>query len=408
MIHFKSNSWLAIAAALSFIQVGCEEQAAKKSEPAAEAPKPAAKPASLAKEEEAKPLTGAQLADWYGKCWDLFNTKKWDEFSKCYAEDAVATRGTDPGYALKGRSAIIEKNAKAFVAAFPDVKGERTVTLVNGNKIASMALVQGTHTGPLTGPGGTIPATNKKMGQVMLHWIEVNPKGQAIKQWEVSDSPTLMAQLGVSKDPARPAMTKAAQEPVVVVAKNDEAEAKNVAAHKQAYELFSKHDKAMFDIMADDALLVEYGMPTDIKGKKGISGFLEANWKAFSDLKIVPDEVWGAGDYTFALGHMIGTNDGDMPAMKLKKTGKKMDLRFGEVVRWENGKAKDIYPFSDNMEMAAQLGLLPPAEGAAAKATDSAAAAAAGEKAAPAASKPGEKAAAPAAKPAEKAAPTAK
>jgi predicted ester cyclase len=400
MIHFKSSSLIALTVSLSALSLAaCEEQkAATSSQPATEAPKAAvaAKPASLAKTEEAKPLSGAQLAEWYGKCWDQFNTKQWADFSKCYSEDAVSMRGTEPGIAFKGRSEIIEKNAKAFVTAFPDVKGERQITLVNGNKIVSMALIRGTHTGPLVGPGGTIPATNKKFGQMMLHSVEVNAKGEASKQWEVSDSPTLLAQLGLSKDPARPVMTQGIGEPAVAIAKNDKTEADNVANHKKAYELFNRQDKAMLDILADDGVIVEYGMPNDIKGRQAATMFMQGNWKAFSDMKMVADEIWAAGDYTYATGHMTGTNDGDMPAMKLKKTGKKVDLRFGEIVKWENGKAKAVYPFTDNLEFATQLGLVAPPS-----ATDNQAAAAQPSKAAsepgkPAAAEPG-KAAAPAA-----------
>lgn len=367
MIHFKFSSLIALTVSLGTLSLlACEEQkTASSSKPAAEAPKPAvaAKPASLAKTEEAKPLTGAQLAEWYGKCWDLWNGKKWDEFSKCYAEDAVAMRGTDPGFTIKGRNNIVEKDSKQFVAAFPDIKGERQLTLINGNKVISMALISGTHTAPLAGPGGTIPATNKKLGQMMLHTIEVNAKGEVTKQWEVSDSPTFMAQLGLSKDPARPALAKLPAEPAVVIAKNDETETKNVANHKKAYELFSKHDKGILDLIADDIAVIEYGQPADVKGKKAFSAFIDSNWKGFSDSKLIPDEVWGAGDYTFALLHMTGTNDGDVPEMKLKKTGKAIDVRVGEIVKWQNGKAVEAYPFMDNMDFAVQLGLVPPPTG---------------------------------------------
>jgi hypothetical protein len=62
---------------------------------------------------------------------------------------------------------------------------------------------------------------------------------------------------------------------------------------------------------------------------------------------------------------MTGTNDGDMPMMKLKKTGKKIDVAFGEVAQWDNGKLKTIYFFMDGMDMAGQLGLLAPPPAAA-------------------------------------------
>ena len=80
--------------------------------------------------------------------------------------------------------------------------------------------------------------------------------------------------------------------------------------------------------------------------------------QGFSDLKVTPDEAWGAGDYTVVRGHMRGTNDGAVQEMGLTKTGKAIDMGFLEIIRWKGGKAKQVWVFMNTMEMAQQLGLL--------------------------------------------------
>src|SRR6478735_12843751 len=74
----------------------------------AEAPKPAAPP----------PATADERAKWYKDCWNLFNTKDFNKFPGCYAENATSEQvdfGMPP---LSGRANIIDKNAKIFAAAF--------------------------------------------------------------------------------------------------------------------------------------------------------------------------------------------------------------------------------------------------------------------------------------------------
>jgi predicted ester cyclase len=77
-------------------------------------------------------------------------------------------------------------------------------------------------------------------------------------------------------------------------------------------------------------------------------------------LKITPTSVWGAGDYVVATGKIAGTNDGDMKAMKLKKTGKKVDMSWLEIDRFKDGKLAEGWLFYDGMAFANQLGLVPP------------------------------------------------
>jgi hypothetical protein len=66
-----------------------------------------------------------------------------------------------------------------------------------------------------------------------------------------------------------------------------------------------------------------------------------------------------AGTHTLSIGQFKGTNDGDLPQLGLKKTGKTLDTFYLEFVEWKDGKAKKIMPFQNGLEMAMQLGLVP-------------------------------------------------
>ncbi|HET6279659.1 MAG TPA: ester cyclase [Polyangia bacterium] len=307
-----------------------------------------------------KPLEGQALADRYTTCWDLFGNKKWAEFETCYDASTVSVApGQQPA---KGGKAIVEKHAKTIAEAMPDVKGDVQLMLVSGRKAVTVAVFTGTHTGPLKGPMGTIPATNKKIGQVVAHAIESGPKAIASKEWFIQDGGTMMAQLGLSPMPARPALDKGwMDKPTVVIAGNSKTEQENLAALKKGYAGFNKHDGSMFAMFADDIVDHDYAAPADRQGKPAVVGFLEGVQKMSSNVKVKPTSVFAAGDYTVAIGELAGTNDGDMPAMGIaKKTGKSFKMNFIEIARWEGGKLKEIWPFVNGMQMGEQLGLMPP------------------------------------------------
>ena len=62
---------------------------------------------------------------------------------------------------LEGRAAITEV-LKGWRQAMPDVKGTITNAFASGNSVVLEIRWDGTHTGPLEGPGGTIPASGKR------------------------------------------------------------------------------------------------------------------------------------------------------------------------------------------------------------------------------------------------------
>jgi predicted ester cyclase len=306
-----------------------------------------------------KAVTSEEVAKKYQDCWGHFNARNFDAFSACYAEDAVGEFVDSGMPPAKGRAQIVEHGPKVFATAFPDMKGELQLVLVNGRNIASIALVKGTHTGPFKTPMGEIPPTNKKVGFFVAHVVEMNEKGEAIRDWHFMDGATLMGQLGLNPQPHRPVVEKAAASPVIAIASDSQTERDNVAAWKaDATKCSETHDAVGSHMsMVDDVVWFEAPYPMDLD-KKGLIASLEEMFKGFPDIKGEFPTVWGAGDYTVAIGTIQGTNTGDMPSMKLKATGKPMKLTFIEFNHRPGGKVTKGWVFYDSMAMAGQLGLL--------------------------------------------------
>jgi predicted ester cyclase len=305
-----------------------------------------------------KPLTGQALADRYAACWQQFNNAQWDEFVKCYGPGTVSVAPGQP--TAKGGPDIVDKHAKPIKTAMPDVSGELQLVVVSGRNAATVALMRGTHMGPLATPAGEIPPTRKRVGQLVAHAIESGPSALASKEWFVQDGGNLMAQLGLSKAPGRPALEKGAAERPVVVATGSAAEKANLATARKAYALFDRHDKKIGELLASDVVDHDQTVPADVHGHDAVAEHMAGLWAMSSNAKLATPVLFAAGDYTVAIGRITGKNDGDMPAMGLKKTGKAFNLDFVEFIRWKDGKIAEQWPFINSMQMAMQLGLIPP------------------------------------------------
>ncbi len=329
----------------------------------AAAPKPVEKPVEkpVAKPPEpVKTLAGAELAKWYQDCWSQFNAKAWPEFKKCFAPEVVSVDVDTAMPPANGPDAVIAVS-EMRVKGFPDLVGEPQLILVSGRNVVGAWLLKGTNSGAMPGMDGKeMPPSNKKIGVMLGHVVTVNDTNQVTHEWGFLDEGTFASQLGMSPMPARAAMEKGAASPTVVVAKDDETEKKNLDTVKVMTEAWNKHDaKGVEAVVADDVKWVEYAAPTD-QDKKAMMGGLTQLWKGMSDVKITPVNVWAAGDYVVTIATFEGTNDGDIPMMKLKKTGKKVALTFLEIDRFEGGKLKEGHLWYNGMAMATQLGLVPP------------------------------------------------
>jgi predicted ester cyclase len=159
------------------------------------------------------------------------------------------------------------------------------------------------------------------------------------------------------KMPARPATLPTSTTTTVVLAKNDETEKRNTDAFRATAEAFGKGDsKAFAAMLADDYVLIDVTQPKDLNKKQALAGMAEYK-KGFPDAVLTIATLWAAGDYVVAEGAFTGTNTGDLPSMKIKKTGKKVNVKFFEIIQFENGKAKKDWTIFNGADFASQLGL---------------------------------------------------
>jgi ketosteroid isomerase-like protein len=326
--------------------------------PPAEAAEPPGQPATVPPVAEAPPappapLTAEQEVKLFQDCWAAFNTRDWAKFAPCYTEGA-SSEEVDTGMPKHvGREAI--------VAQAPDVTGEHQLLLINGEHVAALVLLRGTNSGPLLNPdGSSLPPTNKKFGLLLAQAGEVEPSGPLREDRLYMDFGTFLGQLGLSPGLHRP-LLEAAPAKEVVIASGSEEEKANLAAVARSVELFNQHDvKGLLALMTDDVVFSDGAAPADFVGKKAVQKSYEDLFKGFHDVKLSVDKSWAAGKYVVSEGSLSGTNDGNMPSMKLKKTGKHVNVGFLEVDELAAGKLKSLRVFDNGMAFALQLGLLPP------------------------------------------------
>lgn len=346
-------------------QIACKKET-KKTEKTPETDTTAGKtteptPETPPQPEKAKLDTPEDKVAFLKACNGYLNAKDWDKLGTCYTDSATFEHVDSGMPPTSGKQALID-NLKNMATAFPDFAITPTMVFVNGNKVAEVGVYTATNSGPMKGPQGEMPATNKKVGVWYLDMAEIDPAaGGVAKESLYTDAGTMMGQLGVHKMPVRPVAEKPAGEPQVVVAKSDDTEKANVDAYKKGVEAFMKKDqKGMMAMWDDKAVMHDYGTPKDMDKKASAKMMAEVT-KAFPDAKGEVIDVWGAGDYVVAVVKNSGTNKGPMPSMGLKKaTNKPMSFTGADVVKMQGGKAVESWSFYNAGAIAQQLGLAPP------------------------------------------------
>ena len=342
---------IALAALVLSTTSGCFSGCNKKKE--AEAIEPAPPTPVEPESGSGKPLTGAQLGQRVIDCWGYYNDGKWDDYKGCYTADATyddpAVVAAGLGKPLVGIDKIVdsEKHSKDGT---PDVKGDVRLVLVHGHDVVDLAAATGTHTGPIAG----VTEMNQKVGMLVGNVDVMDDHGRESHESDYGDDATTKYQLVPDKaHPVRPADHLPEVPKDVVVGKDDAAEQANVAVVKQLMDGFNKHDaKAMGAALADGVVWSEQENPKDWT-KAEVLTDAQAGWKSFSDMKMTPTAIWGAGDYVVVLATMEGTNNAPAPEMGIKTaTKKKVTLPFLEVDKLEAGKVTNAW-------VLAQSGVVP-------------------------------------------------
>jgi predicted ester cyclase len=91
--------------------------------------------------------------------------------------------------------------------------------------------------------------------------------------------------------------------------------------------------------------------------KAGLTQTMAMFRTAFQDLQVTVEDIIATGDKVWVYTTMRGTNTGEF--MGKKATGKKIEVKGVDIVRFVNGKAVEHWGVSDDLTMMHQLGVIP-------------------------------------------------
>lgn len=112
-------------------------------------------------------------------------------FAKAYAPHAIVTSPT--GGVLEGREEI-ERIARKWFQAFPDIQFDSEDVLIDGDRVVQIARVNGTHGGEFFG----VPATGRKV-DVLFALVMAVSDGQITHERRILDFTGVLVQVGVLK-----------------------------------------------------------------------------------------------------------------------------------------------------------------------------------------------------------------
>ncbi len=124
---------------------------------------------------------------------EAFNASDWERTRALMTSDYLYKElGT--GRSIQGPDDVIAA-LEAWKEAMPDVTGAVTNALVSGNTVTLEITWEGTQTGPLEGPMGTIPASGKRQITPSA-WILTFEGEQLKESHHYFDMMTLLTQIG--------------------------------------------------------------------------------------------------------------------------------------------------------------------------------------------------------------------
>jgi steroid delta-isomerase-like uncharacterized protein len=142
-------------------------------------------------------------------------------------------------------------------------------------------------------------------------------------------------------------------------AQNDEA--KNTAAMKRFYdEVMNKGNVKAIDELVDDKFVDHMVTPGISADKAGLTQMMTMFHTAFPDLQATIEDVIAKGDKVWLYSTMRGTQKGEF--MGMPASGKKIEVKGFDIVRFVNGKAVEHWGLSDDFTMLQQLGVIPASE----------------------------------------------
>ena len=125
-------------------------------------------------------------------------------------------------------------------------------------------------------------------------------------------------------------------------------------------EILSKGNMdAIDDLVTDDVVDHEQGLPGQPEGKEGVRFFVNTMREAFSDLKATVGPSVESGDMASAEITITGRHTGEF--MGVAATDKSFEIKSVDIVRFEDGKCAEHWGVTDTMALMQQIGAVPAA-----------------------------------------------
>ena len=125
-------------------------------------------------------------------------------------------------------------------------------------------------------------------------------------------------------------------------------------------EMLSKGNMdAIDELVTDDVVDHEQGLPGQPEGKEGVRFFVNTMRDAFSDLRATMGPTLESGDMASAQVTITGRHTGEF--MGVPATDKSFEIKSIDIVRFEDGKCAEHWGVTDNMALMQQIGAVPAA-----------------------------------------------
>jgi steroid delta-isomerase-like uncharacterized protein len=123
-------------------------------------------------------------------------------------------------------------------------------------------------------------------------------------------------------------------------------------------EMFSEGNLDKLDeLVADDVVDHEEGLPGQPEGKEGVAFFVNAMRGAFSDMKATIDPSVEGGDMAAARVTLRGKHTGEW--MGIPASDKSFEIEGIDIIRIEDGKCAEHWGVTDNLALMMQIGAIP-------------------------------------------------
>lgn len=125
---------------------------------------------------------------------ELFNAGDWDTYRNELVGDSYLYEETGTGRRLETFDAALEV-LKGWKVAFPDIRGEVLRVVSEGDEAVMEIRWTGTQTGPLEGPAGELPPSNRSFDAMAVMWVTFRD-GRIVAKRHFLDLLTTLAQIG--------------------------------------------------------------------------------------------------------------------------------------------------------------------------------------------------------------------